>query len=66
MRGTGIGWGMATGRFGQVVGPLLTGMLLVQGFTISQVMQALSLVPVIVALFVLWARAATRRAMLAI
>ncbi len=56
MRGTGIGWGMAIGRFGQVLGPLLTGMLLVRGLAIGDLMHALSAVPVVVAAAVLLAR----------
>ena len=62
MRGTGLGWSMAIGRFGQVLGPLLTGMLLVKGVAIGQLMQALAVVPIVVAIAVLLARAATGRA----
>ncbi len=62
MRGTGVGWGMALGRFGQVVAPLLIGMLLVRGQPIAYVMQVLSAIPIVVAGAVMLASAARSRA----
>jgi AAHS family 4-hydroxybenzoate transporter-like MFS transporter len=37
MRATGVGWAMAMGRFGQVVGPLLVGALLANAATIPSI-----------------------------
>lgn len=64
MRGTGIGWGMAIGRFGQVVAPLLTGMLMVGGMPAGRLMQTLAGVPFVVAAAVLLTHWFARRSAL--
>jgi AAHS family 4-hydroxybenzoate transporter-like MFS transporter len=38
IRSTGVGWGMAMGRFGQIVGPLVAGALLSNGWTADRIM----------------------------
>jgi AAHS family 4-hydroxybenzoate transporter-like MFS transporter len=38
IRSTGAGWGMAMGRFGQIVGPLIAGALLGAGWTAGPIM----------------------------
>ena len=38
IRSTGVGWGMAMGRFGQIVGPLIAGALLGAGWTAGRIM----------------------------
>ena len=53
MRSTGIGWCMGMGRLAQVVGPLVTGALLVGGLKPSLMEQWLSCMPVIAAASVL-------------
>jgi MFS transporter, AAHS family, 4-hydroxybenzoate transporter len=38
IRSTGVGWGMAMGRFGQIVGPLIAGGLLGAGWSADRIM----------------------------
>ena len=38
IRFTGAGWGMAMGRFGQIIGPLVAGVLLGAGWTAGPIM----------------------------
>ena len=52
IRSTGIGWGMAMGRFGQIVGPLLAGALLSAGWTADRIMIVISCGGIIAAVFV--------------
>ncbi len=42
IRSTGVGWGMAMGRFGQIVGPLLAGALLGAGWTADRIMTVIA------------------------
>jgi AAHS family 4-hydroxybenzoate transporter-like MFS transporter len=51
MRATAVGWAMAMGRFGQVIGPLLVGALLVGATAISNIFLWCS-VPAFIAAFV--------------
>jgi MFS transporter, AAHS family, 4-hydroxybenzoate transporter len=57
IRSTGVGWGMAMGRFGQIVGPLLAGILLGAGWTAARIMIVIACGGVIGALFVVLFRA---------
>jgi AAHS family 4-hydroxybenzoate transporter-like MFS transporter len=52
IRSTGIGWGMAMGRFGQIVGPLVAGALLSAGWTADRIMIVVACGGVIAAVFV--------------
>ena len=52
MRATGIGWGMGMGRVAQVIGPLLTGALMVRGLAPGHLMQWLAAMPVVAAIAV--------------
>jgi MFS transporter, AAHS family, 4-hydroxybenzoate transporter len=53
IRSTGIGWAMATGRFGQIVGPLIAGALLGAGWTADRIMMLIAGGGLIAAVFVL-------------
>jgi MFS transporter, AAHS family, 4-hydroxybenzoate transporter len=62
IRSTGIGWGMAMGRFGQIVGPLIAGTLLGAGWTADRIMMVIAVGGLIAAVFVLFLNAwLTRR-----
>jgi MFS transporter, AAHS family, 4-hydroxybenzoate transporter len=62
IRSTGIGWGMAMGRFGQIVGPLIAGSLLGAGWTADRIMIIVAIGGLIAAVFVLFLNAwLTRR-----
>jgi len=52
IRSTGVGWGMAMGRFGQIVGPLVAGGLLGAGWTADRIMTLVAGGGVIAAVFV--------------
>jgi AAHS family 4-hydroxybenzoate transporter-like MFS transporter len=52
LRSTGVGLGMAMGRFGQVIGPLVAGAMLGSDFSAGQIMLAISLGAVLAAIFV--------------
>lgn len=45
IRGTGVGWAVAVGRFGSILGPLLAGILLGAGRSSDQVL--LSILPIV-------------------
>jgi len=47
MRSTGVGWGMAIGRCGQVVGPLIVGAMVGGGFTMMNIFITLGLTSII-------------------
>jgi AAHS family 4-hydroxybenzoate transporter-like MFS transporter len=53
IRSTGVGWGMAMGRFGQIVGPLIAGGLLGAGWTADRIMTLVAGGGVIAAVFVI-------------
>ncbi len=57
IRSTGVGWGMAMGRFGQIVGPLIAGALLGAGWHAEPIMIVTACGGLIGALFVVlfWA-----------
>jgi len=57
VRSTGVGWGMAMGRFGQIVGPLIAGALLGAGWTADRIMIVIACGGVIAALFIVLFRA---------
>jgi AAHS family 4-hydroxybenzoate transporter-like MFS transporter len=57
IRSTGVGWGMAMGRFGQIVGPLIAGALLGAGWTADRIMIVIACGGLIAALFVVLFRA---------
>jgi MFS family permease len=42
IRSTGAGWGMAMGRFGQIIGPLIAGVLLGAGWTAGPIMTVIA------------------------
>jgi AAHS family 4-hydroxybenzoate transporter-like MFS transporter len=52
IRSTGFGWGMAMGRFGQIVGPLIAGALLGAGWTADRIMMVIACGGLIAAVFV--------------
>jgi AAHS family 4-hydroxybenzoate transporter-like MFS transporter len=54
IRSTGIGWGMAMGRFGQIVFPLIAGALLGAGWTADRIMIAIASGGVVAAVFVIF------------
>ena len=53
IRSTGVGWGMAMGRFGQIIGPLVAGALLGAGWTADRIMIVIACGGLIGAVFVL-------------
>jgi AAHS family 4-hydroxybenzoate transporter-like MFS transporter len=53
IRSTGVGWGMAMGRFGQIVGPLIAGGLLGAGWAADRIMMVIAGGGLIAAVFVL-------------
>jgi AAHS family 4-hydroxybenzoate transporter-like MFS transporter len=57
IRSTGVGWGMAMGRFGQIVGPLIAGALLGAGWTADRIMIVIACGGLIGAVFVVLFRA---------
>jgi len=57
IRSTGIGWGMAMGRFGQIVGPLIAGALLGAGWTADRIMIVIAVGGIIAAVFIVLFRA---------
>jgi AAHS family 4-hydroxybenzoate transporter-like MFS transporter len=57
IRSTGIGWGMAMGRFGQIVGPLIAGSLLGAGWHADHIMIVIACGGLIAAVFVVLFRA---------
>jgi AAHS family 4-hydroxybenzoate transporter-like MFS transporter len=57
IRSTGVGWGMAMGRFGQIVGPLIAGQLLSAGWTADHIMTAIACGGLIAAVFIVLFRA---------
>ena len=52
IRSTGVGWGMAMGRFGQIVAPWIAGTLLGAGWTADRIMIVIAGGGVIAAVFV--------------
>jgi len=54
IRSTGVGWAMGAGRCGQVVAPLLGGLVLGMGWSPAQMMELIAAAPVIGAL-AMWA-----------
>ena len=52
IRSTGVGWGMAMGRFGQIVGPLIAGGLLGAGWTAGPIMTVTACGGLIASVFV--------------
>jgi MFS transporter, AAHS family, 4-hydroxybenzoate transporter len=52
IRSTGVGWGMAMGRFGQIVGPLIAGALLGAGWAADRIMVVIACGGLIAAVFV--------------
>jgi len=58
IRSTGVGWGMAMGRFGQIIGPLVAGALLADGWTADRIMIFIAggglIAAVFVVLFSMW------------
>ena len=57
IRSTGIGWAMAMGRFGQIVGPLIAGALLGAGWGADRIMIVIACGGLIAALFIVLFRA---------
>jgi MFS transporter, AAHS family, 4-hydroxybenzoate transporter len=57
IRSTGVGWGMAMGRFGQIVGPLIAGALLGAGWSAGRIMIVIACGGLIAALFIVLFRA---------
>jgi MFS transporter, AAHS family, 4-hydroxybenzoate transporter len=57
IRSTGVGWGMAMGRFGQIVAPFIAGGLLGAGWTADRIMLVIAGGGLIAAVFVVLFRA---------
>jgi len=57
IRSTGIGWGMAMGRFGQIIGPLVAGALLGSGWSAYGIMTVVGCGGLVAAIFVVLFRA---------
>ena len=57
IRSTGVGWGMAMGRFGQIVAPFIAGALLGAGWTAGRIMLVIACGGLIAAVFVVLFRA---------
>jgi MFS transporter, AAHS family, 4-hydroxybenzoate transporter len=57
IRSTGVGWGMAMGRFGQIVAPFIAGALLGAGWTADRIMLVIACGGLIAAVFVVLFRA---------
>jgi MFS transporter, AAHS family, 4-hydroxybenzoate transporter len=57
IRSTGVGWGMAMGRFGQIVAPWIAGALLGAGWTADRIMIVIAGGGLIAAVFVVLFRA---------
>jgi AAHS family 4-hydroxybenzoate transporter-like MFS transporter len=57
MRSTGVGWGMAMGRCGQVIGPLVAGAMMSGGLTIGPIFIALALASILASVSVLMLKA---------
>ena len=57
IRSTGVGWGMAMGRFGQIVAPWIAGALLGAGWTAHRIMIVIACGGLIAAVFVILFRA---------
>jgi len=57
IRSTGVGWGMAMGRFGQIVAPFIAGALLGAGWTADRIMLVIAGGGLIAAVFVVLFRA---------
>jgi len=57
IRSTGVGWSMAMGRFGQIVGPLIAGALLGAGWNAGRIMIVIACGGLIGAVFVVLFRA---------
>jgi MFS family permease len=55
-RSTGVGWALTMGRFGAVCGPVLGGLLQSAGFSFSQYLAVLAILPTICAVLVLFFR----------
>lgn len=56
IRSTGIGWAMGMGRFGQVVAPLATGLMLGAGASTVQIFLVMAIAPLVAGLFILLLR----------
>lgn len=54
VRSSGVGLGMAMGRFGQMVGPLVAGWMLANGFQAGQIMLTIGASAIVGAAFVAW------------
>jgi len=61
IRSTGLGWGLAIARAGQVCGPLATGWMLRNGMGASQIFLILGLLPLVAAAAVLLLRRDEKR-----
>jgi MFS family permease len=61
IRSTGLGWGLAVARAGQVCGPLATGWMLRNGMGASQIFLVLGLLPLVAAAAVLLLRRDEKR-----
>lgn len=53
VRGTGIGWAFAFGRFGAMTGPILGGLLLSKGWSVAQVCIAIGATGILAAIAIL-------------
>jgi AAHS family 4-hydroxybenzoate transporter-like MFS transporter len=53
IRSTGVGWAMGMGRFGQVIAPLTTSLMLGAGWSVVQIFLATAAAPFIAAAFIL-------------
>jgi MFS transporter, AAHS family, 4-hydroxybenzoate transporter len=56
IRATGVGWGLGIGRIGAIIGPLIGGWMVAEGWSPHQIFMIAALPPVIVAALLLLMR----------
>ena len=55
LRSTGVGWCVGVGRLGAILSPLVTGVLVSAGWTMSELILAIAIPPLLIAIYFVWA-----------
>ena len=55
LRSTGVGWCIGVGRLGAILSPLVTGVLVSAGWTMSELILAIAIPPLLIAIYFVWA-----------